>query len=103
SDQLWSSLLVAHLDNDLRIVRLSRFGSDGKPETWSAAANETRHGSEQVLRSLLFCSPSRSAFNNLAHHLLGPHRSIVGRAQGDVVGQPDVEVKPVLDIFREKL
>jgi short-subunit dehydrogenase involved in D-alanine esterification of teichoic acids len=42
SNQLWSSLLVAHLHNDLRIVCLRRFRSDGKPETWSTAANETR-------------------------------------------------------------
>jgi hypothetical protein len=42
SNQLWSSLLVAHLHNDLRIVGLGRFGRDGKPESWSTAANETR-------------------------------------------------------------
>src|SRR5439155_18159309 len=103
SDQLWSGFLVAHLYNDLRIVGLGRFGSDGKPEAWSAAANEARHGSEQVLSSLLFCPPFRSSFNNLAHYLLRPHCSIVGSAQGNIVGQPDVEVKPILDVLRKKL
>src|SRR6266850_5419495 len=80
SNQLWSGFLVAHLHDDLRIVRLGRFGSDGKPETWSAAADETCHGSEKMLSSLLFCSRFRSTFNKLAYNLLGPHCGLVCRA-----------------------
>src|SRR5260370_33458204 len=103
SDQLWSGLLVAHLHNYLRIVGLSRFGSDGKPETWSPASDKTRDASQETLCSRLLHPRRRSTFNNFAHHLLRPHCSIVGCAQGNIVGQPDVEVKPILDILRKKL
>src|SRR5438128_7851081 len=46
------------------IIGLSRFGRDGKPETWPATADKTRDGSQEVLRSCLLCHPFRSAFNN---------------------------------------
>src|SRR5260370_37847894 len=74
-----------------------------KQEVCPPTANETRHGSEQVLRSLLFCPPFRNSFNVLAYDLLCPHCRIVCRTQRNIVGQPDIEVKPVLDVFRKEL
>src|SRR4029077_19191558 len=103
SNQLWRRLLIAYLHNHLRIIGLGRFGSDGKPEAWAAATDKTRHGSQEVLCSLLHCFPFWSSFNNLAYNLLRSHSRIVCRAQWHVIRQPDVEVKPILDILGKKL
>src|SRR4029453_17430429 len=41
--------------------------------------------------------------NNLTHCFLRPQCGIVGCAQWHVIRQPDIEVKPVLNIFRKEL
>src|SRR5262249_40133156 len=40
---------------------------------------------------------------NSAYGFLRPQRGIVCCAQWHVIGQPDIEVKPILNIIREKL
>src|ERR1700722_11130719 len=42
----------------------------------AATADKTRHRSQKVLCSLFFCSPFRSPFDQLAHNLFRPHRSV---------------------------
>src|SRR5215469_15100496 len=45
----------------------------------------------------------REVFNHLSNHSFGPRCSIVGNTQGCVIGQPDIQIKPILDVFGKEL
>src|SRR2546426_7869842 len=100
---LWCALRPPHQNHRPHLVGWGPWGGKKKKKPAPPTADKTRDGSQEVLRSCLLCHPFRSAFNNLAYHLLCPHCSIVCRAKWHVIRQPDVEVKPILDIFRKKL
>ena len=56
-----------------------------------------------MLPRFLVCNRFRRTFHNLTDDLLGLHRSVVCCRQSDIIRQPNVEVKPILNIFRKEL
>src|SRR5271167_3151596 len=53
--------------------------------------------------TVLFRSNVRRIVNHLSDDSFGLHGSIVGDAQRSVIGQPDIQIKPILDIFGKEL
>src|SRR5271169_6299548 len=53
--------------------------------------------------TVLFRSDVRRVFNHLPDHSFGLRCSIVGSAQGCVIRQPNIQIKPILDIFGKEL
>src|SRR5271165_7509402 len=53
--------------------------------------------------TVLFRSDVRRIVNHLPDDSFGLHGSIVGDAQGSVIGQPNIQIKPILDIFGKEL
>src|SRR6202158_4149251 len=48
-------------------------------------------------------SDFRRAFNHLPDDSFGLHCSIIGDAQGSVIRQPNIQIKPILDNFGKEL
>src|SRR5215469_14211593 len=46
---------------------------------------------------------ARRIFNHLPNDSFGLHCRIIGDAQGSVIGQPNIQIKPILDIFGKEL
>src|SRR5271165_16830 len=53
--------------------------------------------------TVLFRSDVRRIVNHLSDVSFGLHGSIVGDAQGSVIRQPDIQIKPILDIVGKEL
>src|SRR5208282_1496796 len=53
--------------------------------------------------ALFLASGIRKVLNHLPDHPFGLHCSIVGDAQRSVIRQPNIQIKPILDIFRKEL
>src|SRR5271167_4624382 len=53
--------------------------------------------------TVLFGSDVRRIVNHLPDDSFGPRCSIVGSAQGGVIRQPNIQIKPILDIFGKEL
>ena len=97
-------VLVLHLDDELRVVRLE--AAPARPRTRSAGRRRRRRWSptpahraasrlRQGARPILVGHPP--------DHRLGPGRGGVGRADGGILGQPHVDVRQVREILREEL
>src|SRR5258708_36291445 len=91
------------MKNALRMVGLGSLGRDGKPETWSAAADEARHRSEEMLPRFHLRERFCRAFNDLTDNLFRLNGSVVCCGQRDIIRQPNFQVKPELDVFRKEL
>src|SRR5271167_1489055 len=48
-------------------------------------------------------SQVRRLFNHLPNDSFGLHCRIIGDAQGSVIRQPNIQIKPILDIFGKEL
>src|SRR5271157_804125 len=53
--------------------------------------------------TVLFGSDVRRIVNHLPNDSFGLHCSIIGDAQGSVIRQPNIQIKPILDIFGKEL
>src|SRR5271165_2958014 len=53
--------------------------------------------------TVLFRSDVRRIVNHLSDDSFGLHCSMIGDAQGSVIRQPNIQIKPILDIFGKEL
>src|SRR5439155_19114543 len=72
---------------------------NSNPEAWPTAAGESR----QRLQHVSFAVRLPEFFYRVANHLFCLCRCFVSRLQRRSLRQPDVDVRKILEIFREKL
>ena len=94
--------LVTQLNDDLRIIRLLLLRRNGEPKT--RPSSPTKLVSAFNKRR---CVCRSDALFKLAHHspdnLLGMLRCFIGDRERRTVRQPDVDIRPILDVFWKEL
>src|SRR5207249_12299590 len=70
---------------------------------WSTTTDELRNRSEMMLSRFLVWNRFRRTFNSVTDHLLGLDRRVDCCRPSDITRQTNVEVKPILNIFRKEL
>ena len=104
ADQFGRVVLVVDLDDDLRVVELLKLRRHREPEARSAAAFERRERVENLARAAVFVGMIFAIFfGGGFDDLLDLQGGFVGGEERDIVGQPDVEERKILDVVGEKL
>ena len=103
ANKLGSDLFIGNLNQHLRIIQLLKLRRRGKPEPRTSPADkgrditESRSGLSVILLMLL-----GKLRGLLPNNLLDFACCIVGCTQVGVIRQPDIDVRPVLDVFRKE-
>ena len=102
SDESGSGFFVAQPNQDQCIVALRQFGSGGIPEARPAATHERRERFEK-LPGFLGRVGARILAGNAPHDGFDAGRGFIRGGERRVIRQPDVNVRPVLDVIGKKL
>src|SRR5262245_55243581 len=99
-----SIVLVLHLNNDLRVVQLLQLRRKREPESWSTTADERGQRLQHLARFPVAIRMMMTILiDDLANDLFRLNRSLTCCRQWRISRQPNVDIRKVRKILREKL